>query len=232
MSLVRAKLLATGIHFALSAIVLGAIAVLLLQLWYPWPLWKMLDAPGMLMIAIGVDLVIGPLLTALVYKPGKRTLKLDLSVIVLLQVAALAFGVHTMAQARPVFVVAMPERIDVVAAFQFDSADLLAAPEWGALSWTGPRYVGTRIPNAAERAELMDLLGARDISSMPKFYVPFEQSWRLLSTYCDRSGDGRCKLLANTSRGFRLVVVDAQGRLVDLDESQVTHREPQQTALR
>lgn len=218
MSLARAKLAATGIHFALSALVIGAIALLLLQLWYPWPLWKMLDAPGMLMIAIGVDLVIGPLLTAVVYKPGKPTLKFDLAVIVLLQIAALGFGVHTMAQARPVYVVALPERLDVVAAFQLDAADLAAAPEWSELPWTGPRYVGTRLPGAAERQELMDVLGVKDISSMPKFYVPFEQSWRLLSSYCDRAADGRCRLLANTSRGYRYVVVDDQGRLVDLSD--------------
>lgn len=230
MSLARAKLVATGIHFVISAVVLGLVAVLLLQLWYPWPLWKMLDAPGMLAIAIGVDLVIGPLLTAVVYKPGKRTLKLDLSVIALLQLAALGFGVHTMAQARPVFVVAMPERLDVVAAFQLDAAELAASPEWGTLSWTGPRYVGTRLPTAAERQELMDQIGIRDTSSMPKFYVPYEQSWRLLSTYCDRSADGRCRLLASTSRGYRYVIVDDEGRLVDLSAESADPSTPAATA--
>lgn len=216
MSLIRAKLYATSIHFVISAIVLGAVAVLLLQLWYPWPLWKILDAPGMLMIAVGVDLIIGPLLTALVYKPGKRTLKMDLSVIALLQLAALGFGVHTMAQARPVYVVAMPERLDIVAAFQLDATDLAEAPEWRELSWSGPRYVGTRLPNANERQQLMELLGVKDVSTLPKFYLPFDQSWRLLSTFCDRSGDGRCKLLASTPRGYRHVVVDDQGQLIDV----------------
>lgn len=230
MTLVRAKLLATAIHFGLSAIVLGAVALVLLQLWYPWPLWKMLDVPGMLLIAVGVDLVIGPLLTALVYKPGKRTLKLDMAVIVLLQIAALGFGVHTMAQARPVYVVALPERLDVVSAFQLDAADLEAAPAWADLSWTGPRYVGTRLPTASERQELLNLLGLKDISSLPRFYVPYEQSWRLLSTFCDRSGDGRCKLLANTARGYRHVVVDDAGRLIDLRDGPVTPSAPPQTA--
>ncbi len=39
-----------------------------------------------------IDVVLGPLLTLIVYKKGKRTLVMDLAVIAALQLAALTYG--------------------------------------------------------------------------------------------------------------------------------------------
>lgn len=217
MSLIRAKLYATSIHFVISAIVLGAVAVLLLQLWYPWPLWKLLDAPGMLMIAVGVDLIIGPLLTALVYKPGKRTLKLDLTVIALLQLAALGFGVHTMAQARPVYVVASFDRFEVVSAYQLVDKELADGDAtWRELSWTGPRYIGIRQPTPLEQVDaFMEAIAGNDLHFRPRFYAEFEPAWRILSVRCV-DHQGHCQLVAHYRTQFWKVIVDGQGRLIDV----------------
>jgi hypothetical protein len=218
MPLVRAKLLAAGIHFALSIVVLGAIAVLLLQLWYPWPLWKMLDAPGMLLIAIGVDLVIGPLLTAVVYKPGKPGLKFDLMAIVLLQVAALSVGVHTMAQARPVYVAATAHRFEVVSAHQLQEKELADGDAmWREFSWTGPRYVGVRQPTPLEQMDaVVEALAGNDMHIRPRFYSNFEPVWSVLSVRCEKADDGRCRLIAHHKGTFWTVIADADGRLVDV----------------
>lgn len=217
MSLVRAKLYATGVHFVLSALALGAVALLLLQLWYPWPLWKILDAPGMLMIAVGVDLVIGPLLTAVVYKPGKRTLKFDLGVIVLLQMAALGFGVHTMAQARPVYVVAVVDRFEVVSAFELTDKELADGDaNWRAFSWTGPRYVGVRPPLPEEQENVFfEALNGNDVHLRPKFYTDFPAAWEKLSARC-KDTDGGCELAAHYRGVLWRVLVDPQGRLIDV----------------
>ncbi|MCU0756899.1 MAG: hypothetical protein MUE46_17605 [Xanthomonadales bacterium] len=216
MSLVRAKLYATGVHFLLSALVLGAVALLLLQLWYPWPLWKILDAPGMLMIAVGVDLIIGPLLTAVVYQPGKRTLKFDLGVIVLLQIAALSFGIHTMAQARPVYVVAVVDRFEVVSAFQLTEKELADGDaRWRAFSWTGPRYVGVRPPLPEEQENVFfEAVNGNDVHLRPKFYADFSTSWEKLAGRC-KDADGSCELTAHYRGVLWRVLVDPQGRLIE-----------------
>lgn len=218
MSLARAKLVATGIHFALSAVVLGAISVLLLQLWYPWPLWKMLDAPGLLLIAIGVDLVIGPLLTAVVYKPGKRGLKFDLTAIVMLQLAALSFGVHTMAQVRPVYVIATPHRFEVVSAHQLTEKELADGDaQWRELSWTGPRYVGLRNPTPLEQMDaVVEALAGNDMHLRPRFYGEHGSAWNVLSARCQDPGDGRCQQIAHYKGVFWNVIADADGRLTDV----------------
>lgn len=218
MSLARAKLVATGIHFALSAILLGGVAWLLFRLWYPWPLWEILDARGLLLIALGVDLVIGPLLTAVVYQPGKPSLKFDLSVIVLLQLAALAFGVYTMAQVRPVYVIATPHRFEVVSAHQLTDKELTDGDaKWRELSWSGPRYIGLREPTPLERMDaVVEALAGNDLHLRPRFYADFDSAWRVLSVRCQDPGDGRCQLIAHYKGGFWNVIVGADGRLMDV----------------
>lgn len=52
-----------------------------------------------------IDVVIGPLLGWLVYKEGKKTLKFDLSFVIILQVCAFSYGFYTIAQGRPAWIV-------------------------------------------------------------------------------------------------------------------------------
>ena len=54
-------------------------------------------------IIIFVDLVLGPCLTLVVYKAGKKGLKLDLTCIGLLQVTCLAAGLYVVYSERPTF---------------------------------------------------------------------------------------------------------------------------------
>jgi hypothetical protein len=94
---------AAGIHFLISVVIFGAVVLPLLMMWYPPPLFFADGGWNVIQIAGCVDVVIGPLLTLIVFKPGKKHLKLDLTVIALLQFAALAWGVHLMYQERPLF---------------------------------------------------------------------------------------------------------------------------------
>lgn len=218
MSHVRAKLVATGIHFASSAVLLGAVALLLFQFWYPRPLWEILDAPGLMLIALGVDLVIGPLLTAVVYKPGKRGLKFDLTAIVLLRLAALAFGVYMMAQVRPVYVIATPHRFEVVSAHQLTEKELAdGAAQWRELSWTEPRYAGLREPTQPEQLDaVIEALAGNDMHLRPRFYTDLDSAWSVLSKRCQDPGGARCQLIAHYKGTFWNVIADADGRLIDV----------------
>ena len=52
-----------------------------------------------------VDVIVGPLLTFIVFKKGKKSLKFDLGFIALLQIAALIYGSYTVYNGRPSTVV-------------------------------------------------------------------------------------------------------------------------------
>lgn len=91
----RAKFQATGIHLLFS-LLLVLVGFALLLMWYPaWLFW----ADGgiqVLWLLIGVDLVLGPVLTLVVYNPKKslRERLLDVSLIILIQLAAFGYGMY------------------------------------------------------------------------------------------------------------------------------------------
>lgn len=103
--LARDKLLAATIHLGISACIVGAVGALMLFWWYPQPWFRHDGGWTVYRLILLVDVVLGPLLTLIVFRRDKPELKRDLTVIAALQLGALAFGVTTMLQHRPVFVV-------------------------------------------------------------------------------------------------------------------------------
>jgi len=99
------KLRAFAIHLGSSAAIVGAIAALMLLIWYPQPWFEHDGGWTVFRLILLVDVVLGPLLTLIVYRRGKPELRRDLGIIVAMQLGALAFGVTTMLQHRPVFLV-------------------------------------------------------------------------------------------------------------------------------
>lgn len=88
------RLIASAIHLLISLVVALLILALLFLLWFPSPLMSLGAVQGVQLILL-VDLVIGPLLTLLVFKKGKASLLFDMSVIVALQLGALTYGLVT-----------------------------------------------------------------------------------------------------------------------------------------
>lgn len=145
-------------------------------IWFPSPLHIALGVTSIFIILISVDVVIGPLLTFLVYKTGKKTLVFDLAVIVVMQVTALAYGLWSVSQGRPAWVVFNSDRFDLVQVLDIDERGLAAAsPEYGSAPWFGPQWVGARKPHDARiQQEIIfeSLAGGSDLAQRPEFYVP------------------------------------------------------------
>jgi hypothetical protein len=62
-------------------------------IWYPKPFFGISNTIEPLKLLILVDVIIGPLLTFIVYKKNKSTLVMDLSIIALLQIGAFFYGI-------------------------------------------------------------------------------------------------------------------------------------------
>lgn len=177
---------AAGLHLLISVVVAALVGSLIYFIWYPPPYFRIAGGSTLMPLIMGVDVIIGPFLTLAVFKAGKKGLKFDLAVIAVLQIAAFCYGMHTIAVARPVFVVAEIDRFVVVAANQLDDKDLAEAtsPEFSTRSWTGPRLVGVRVPKqgADALAIAMSGMAGKDVEKFPKYYVPYsEVSAHLLS---------------------------------------------------
>ncbi len=95
---------AFAIHIGISITIFLCLLVLLLGYWYKPPFFDLEDGPEAIRIILFVDLVLGPLLTLIIFKPGKPGLKFDISLIAIFQISALAYGIWMVQVARPVTV--------------------------------------------------------------------------------------------------------------------------------
>ena len=162
----------------IASLVLAAIAVsIVFGVLYPSPFGEAVGVTEIFLVLLGVDVVLGPLLTLLVANKEKKTLKFDLSVIVVLQLSAFVYGMSVVASGRPVWIVFSGDRFDLVQAYQLERSDLeKAAVKYQRLSWMGPNWVAARMPeNVDERNHLTfeSVFGGRDLPQRPEMYVPY-----------------------------------------------------------
>ena len=89
-------------HMAISLVIFFILLTCITQLWYPGILFDTGNGWKAIMMIVGIDLILGPLLTLIVFNPKKSSLKFDLSIIALVQIAALIYGTWTIQQTRPI----------------------------------------------------------------------------------------------------------------------------------
>ena len=184
----RSRLRAAGLHAGASAVVAALASLLVFLLWYPSPFATIAGGSQLFLLLVAVDVVIGPALTAVVVSPGKRRGELvrDLAVIVMLQLAALGYGLYTMALARPVALVFELVEFRVVTAADLDPASLHEAPpELRELSWRGPTLMAAAKPSSPEEQVRVAELGLAGIqlSMLPSFWRDYpahaDAAWRV-----------------------------------------------------
>ena len=101
---------AFAVHLGISLVIFGALLVVVVFDWYRFPLFAIEGGWQGLQIIAGCDIVLGPLLTLIVFKPGKPSLKFDLSVIAAIQFAALVSGTWITYAQRPVLMIYAEDR--------------------------------------------------------------------------------------------------------------------------
>lgn len=95
------RYLAAFYHLLISLVIFVVIAYLILFVWYPGIFYTTDGGWEGMRIIIAVDLVLGPLLTLVIFKAGKPGLKFDLACIGTLQAACLAAGLYIVHTERP-----------------------------------------------------------------------------------------------------------------------------------
>lgn len=143
----KARLQAAGIHLAVSSIVAVLAATLVFSLWYPYPYREISGGSHLFMLVVLVDAVLGPLLTLTVFdrRKPRHVLRRDLTFVGLLQAIGLAYGLWTVAQARPIHLVFEIDRFYVVHAVDVPQQLVSMAPH--ALQtppWGGPTLLSLR----------------------------------------------------------------------------------------
>lgn len=175
----RDRLRAGAIHFCISLAIAALAALLVFILWYPWPFREISGGRELFFILVTVDVILGPLVTVAIFNRAKpwRTLKRDLAIVGLLQLSALAYGMHTACVARPVYVAFEYDRFRVVHAIEVPESALSQAPEaLQSLPAWGPRTISLRQFRTPEEKADMTLaaLSGLSLSARPELWQDYE----------------------------------------------------------
>ena len=177
----KARLKASAIHLGISLSLAVLAALLVFYVWYPYPYREISGGRELFLIVVAVDVVMGPLMTLAVFNINKsrNELRRDLAVIGLLQVVALAYGLWTVAVARPVHLVFEIDRFRVVHAIEIP-AELLtrAPPPLRRLPLSGPTLLAVREfrDNKESFEATMAALQGAVLGARPDFWQAYEQA--------------------------------------------------------
>jgi hypothetical protein len=160
------------IHLSLSVVMAIAVVLLLYFVWYPQPFFDASGGKFLLSLMIAVDVILGPLITLIIFNTKKKSLKFDLAFIAFVQIAALCYGVYTMYLARPAFVVFALDQFTVISANDVDQNQLakVTRPEFKSVPLTGPKFAYSVPQTAGKDLEGMQL---SMLGFAPQYYVPY-----------------------------------------------------------
>lgn len=213
------RLRASLIHLCGSASLAIIIAAIIFNLWYPGPYRSMCGGTKLFLVLVSVDVAIGPLITLVVFDRRKPTgeLRRDLAVILLLQAAALGYGLHAVSLSRPVVVALEKDRFRVVAAKDVYSRELPTATDrFRNLSLTGPVLVRSIVPiDPKERSDSLSLaLHGYDIGTRPTLWREWDNAARKEALANAKPLSALVKLYPKQQMEIRAAVVKT-GRSID-----------------
>lgn len=166
-----------------TLLVLATLAGLVLFAWYPYPYWQFGESDRFALLLILSAGITGPLLTWLVYSKGKRGLILDLWVIAIIQLAAIAWGAFSLYQNRPFFLVYTVDRFEVLSKREVDLS-WVTGPQFLDKPFVGPILLYANMPSdpAAYQKFLNEVMleGKPDLQFRPEYWSLYAERQQLV----------------------------------------------------
>jgi hypothetical protein len=169
---------AGGVHLAGSVLIAAAVLALIYFLWYPGGLFNAAGGRELFLIIASVDVVAGPLMTAIVFRQGKKGLEFDLVVIAAIQVLALFYGAWVLYESRPAWIVFVVDRFELVRANQvLEPERAKAVAPFNELPLVGPLLAGARQPQDPGEQFRIALSAAQgfDLPTYPQYLVAYDE---------------------------------------------------------
>lgn len=175
------RIWAGAVHLGLSLFIATIAALLVFVVWYPYPYREISGGSELFLLVVTVDIILGPLITLAVFNRSKpwTELRRDLVIVGILQLAALSYGLWTVAVARPVHLVFEIDRFRIVHAIDVERELLTQIPAGvTAQPFTGPSILGLRdFKDSQEsmQATIAALQGVQ-LAFRPDLWQPYEKS--------------------------------------------------------
>ena len=184
-SSLRFRLKAFAYHLGASVLIALISLYVVFMVWHPAPLAKVVGVTHIFIMMLGIDVVLGPLLTFIIAKKDKKSLKFDLAIIVVLQLTAFIYGIYNIAISRPVYIDFDTISFEVVQAnnIPVESLEQASAP-YNTLGWGQPKFVAVKpIENIEQKNNrlFVELETGVAPSMQPNLYEPIDKQWSILS---------------------------------------------------
>ncbi len=168
------RIKASLIHLAISVFIISIVLSVFLLVWYPAPYAEISGLNSILKILVGIDVVLGPLITLIIFNKNKPSLKFDLAVVASLQIAALCYGVFTVYQGHPAYIVYAVDRFELVSA-QDAHPEQSKYDEFKISKLGFPKLAYAKMPTDTKQRNdiIFSALQGVDLEKMSQFYEPF-----------------------------------------------------------
>lgn len=169
---------AVAVHLLINLVVALIAAAIVFGVWYPYPYNHVSGGWKLFLMIISIDVLIGPLCTLVIFdiKKPSRELFLDVSVVVLLQIFALMYGLYTVYQARPLHLIFEYSVFRVVHAA--DVSDVPVPDAFGNSFFDSPTMLSLRdFRNADEQLNATaQAMSGLELSFRPEFWQPYKNA--------------------------------------------------------
>jgi hypothetical protein len=166
---------AASIHLSLSVSALLLLTLVTLAYWYPPPHFEYEGTLEILLLIIMVDVVIGPLITLIVFAPDKPSLKFDMWTIAIVQIAAFVYGSYVIGSQYPAYLVYAKGQFAVAPAAEIDQGKIPDSSIREGFH-PGPRLVMARLPDDPKvHAEFVvqQVADGKRLEWSPEFYQSY-----------------------------------------------------------
>ena len=225
---------AFGIHLVISLFLFLLCVGIIYFIWYPDFFFVYGGGIAGMKLIAAVDFIIGPGLTLVVYQAGKKGLKFDMTLIGLVQVVCLSYGMWAVWETKPMALVYVNGGFKETNKIGYQLGDqgltevpylnLVGGPAWLSLKnetviknydrWEWNSIWVSREPYAIERYQSLDII----LPALNKTAgMTIEQANEVLEEPITKSYPNNVKLLPLAANAFSFIVaIDSEtGKLLD-----------------
>ncbi len=174
----QSRFKASSLHLLLSLVLVTLVISVVIYFWYPPRFLGITNFKDIALLIISIDLVLGPLLTFVVYNPKKKSLRFDLAVIAIIQISALAYGVNALYQTHPLYITYNHGKFNLIHANEV-KPDNSKYEEFKISKFSSPKLAFAKMPEDLEtQTEIIlgvDLKGEPDIDKRTEYYEPYQK---------------------------------------------------------
>ncbi|MEB8434186.1 hypothetical protein OO007_18255 [Cocleimonas sp. KMM 6892] len=174
--MIHSKLKAMLIHLVISLIIITTLVTGIIYFWYPLELIEITSFKEMAILIVTIDLIIGPILTFVVFNTNKKNLRFDLAVIAMLQISALSYGIYYLYQGHPVYITYAKGSFSLVNA-QLAKPENSKYPEYQISKISKPKLAYAELPkDTLLKNQLLDesMSGGPDLEERTDLYKPYD----------------------------------------------------------